>query len=266
MQEVNQAIFSRPLIAVTGDYDSAKARYFINESYFHAVMEAGGIPVLIEPSMSAPEGWKGDLEELMDGMRLPMGFLEAFDGILVTGGDDMVARFFGETQARESSATNPLRDAFEIQVCREAKRLQMPVFGICRGHQVMGVEGGMSLYQDIYQYAGATILHQQNASSWFPSHEVTVRDQTKLQELLGRKTFVNSFHHQAVRVPWGYQGPLKVSAISPDGIVEGLEDPSLPFYLSVQWHPERMLKNPLQLGLFRALVKAAAAYRKAKKS
>ncbi|MCE9637579.1 MAG: gamma-glutamyl-gamma-aminobutyrate hydrolase family protein, partial [Planctomycetes bacterium] len=176
-----------------------------------------------------------------------------FDALVLCGGDDVDARHFGETNHPTVETVPAIRDTYEMELVRRARDLGTPLLGVCRGAQVMNVALGGSLIQHIPDVPG-TGAHRGGVS-----HEVRVEPGTRLASLGdGAATMtVNSFHHQAV----GRLAPgLRIAARASDGIVEAVEaiDCAGPFFLGVQWHPERE-GNPVPYGrgLFAELVAAA---------
>ncbi len=223
-----------PLIGVSGSIDAEETRHFILRDYLTAVIAAGGVPVLLSPDM------EGDMLE---------DCLARLDGLLMAGGNDVSPALFGEPPVEALGEVNPLRDGFEMRLVRLAAARLMPVLGICRGVQAMAAALGGSLWQDLpSQYRTADgnppIAHRQTSPGRYASHTVSVLPGTLLARLTGgaETLRVNSFHHQAVKVP----GSLRVCALAPDGVIEAVEDASLPFFLGVQWHPERMYRSPQQ--------------------
>lgn len=243
----------RPVIAVTGDYQTATGSFMIRQSYIDAVRRAGGIPAVWYPRMDIPQPWSGDAAEWMQAYDEEEELLDRMDGILFTGGDDIGPMFYGESVRKENGDIIPQRDIFEMKLVRRAVERDIPCLGICRGIQTMAAALGAPLYQDVEALGEKTGLqHEQRAASWFPTHTVITREGSRLRSLLGEQTWVNSFHHQAVARQEQY--PFEVTAWSEDGLIEGIEKPELRFFVGVQWHPERMLQDPLQMGLFEALV------------
>lgn len=235
-----------PLIGVSGSIDAEETRHFILRDYLRAILASGGLPVLLSPDLSG-----GMLESCLD--RL--------DGLLLAGGNDVAPALFGEDPIEALGEVNPLRDAFEMHLVRMAAQRALPVLGICRGVQVMAAALGGSLWQDLpAQFRTADgrppIGHRQTSPGRYASHAVRVTPDTLLSRTVGAEELkVNSFHHQAVRSP----GPaLRVCAAAPDGVAEAVEHPALPFFLGVQWHPERTYTDdPASAALFAALVRAA---------
>lgn len=214
--------------------------------YMEGVEGAQGLPVLL-PNSADPS-------------RAP-SYVERIDGLLLTGGDDVHPRLYGEAPHPRLDLVDERRDAFEIALVRAARERGLPVLGICRGIQVMNVALGGDLYQDLPSQADSDVGHSQKTLDEGPWHDVEIRRGTRLAEILGEaKTAVNSYHHQACRrVAQG----LSVSATAPDGIVEAFEDPGQPFFLAVQWHPEALEGGAAATSrrLFAAFVEAAREFR-----
>lgn len=215
--------------------------------YVEGVAEAGGIPIVLPP---VGEG------------RAAEAIVGGLDGLLLSGGSDLHPRFYGEEPLPELDVTIPERDAFEMALVREALRRRIPIFGICRGLQVLNVALGGTLYQDLpSQYDGKVLAHRQTTPKTQPTHEVEVFDATCVGGIVGRDLLqVNSYHHQGIK---DLAGGLVVSARSADGIIEAVEarDFSGGWIVGVQWHAEAMRSAaPEQKEFFRAHVSAAEGH------
>ena len=253
----------RPIIALTGSYNSNGDQYFLKRSYIDAIRLAGGIPVVLNPIMDVPQEWSGDAAKWLEAYDLEEEVLDRIDGILFTGGDDVSPAFYDEPVLRVNGEIVPQRDAFEIKLVKEAIKRDIPSFGICRGIQTMAVACGAKLCQNVYTEEeangvkkGIVNQHGQKAPSWYPTHTVATREGSKLRSILGACAGVNSFHHQSVARSEAY--PFEVTAYSDDGIIEGIEKPELTYFVGVQWHPERMMQDPLHRGLFETFINYAA--------
>ncbi|OAV69543.1 putative glutamine amidotransferasec [Bacteroidales bacterium Barb6XT] len=222
----------------------------VAETYVRAVLEAGGASVLI-PAVTDV----GALEAVVAGL----------DGLLLSGGGDINPLYLCEEPVPGLQDVDTFRDEYELILLRLAAARQIPLFGICRGHQLIHAAFGGSLWQDIYSQAGGQLIkHSQLLAREYPSHSVRLEGgATKLQGILKEDNlFVNSFHHQAVKEP---AAGFITTAVSPDGINEATEHPERNI-LSVQWHPEAMAANgdETMQRLFRYHVETAALFRRAK--
>ena len=229
----------RPRIGPTLDSDPARAVYELKASYVEAVLAAGGLPVLLPHAPSAAAA-----------------YLALLDGLVLTGGAfDVPPALYGEARREGCGPSRPERTAFEKDLLESALAARLPVLGVCGGMQLMNVARGGTLHQDLPLDAGIR-GHEQPPPKDVPSHEVAVVPGTVLASLVGLDALmVNSTHHQGVKdVGRG----LVVSGRSPDGVVEAIELPGLPFALGVQWHPEATApKDPRQAAIYRGLVRAA---------
>ncbi|MFN3477053.1 MAG: gamma-glutamyl-gamma-aminobutyrate hydrolase family protein, partial [Candidatus Methylomirabilales bacterium] len=188
-------------------------------------------------------------------------FLDAVDGLLFTGGEDIHPSFYGELLQERCGEIDQDRDHFEIELAKRAFNRRMPMLGICRGIQLFNVVLGGSLYQDLSYRPGTAEHHDApNEKRDELIHKVKLVPGSRLSRILGRLEFeVTSTHHQVLKE---LAPGLKVSATALDGVIEGVEAEDYPFLVAVQWHPERMLwHSPEQLGLFRALIEASRRYR-----
>lgn len=259
IRELQQAVESntypkgesiRPLIGVSANQKEELS--CINNTYIKSVTDAGGAPVLI-PVTTNPDVLTAIVSQL--------------DGLLLTGGGDINPLLWDEEPVPELQEGDPIRDNYDFILLKLATDRCIPVFGVCRGHQLINVAFGGSIYQDIHsQHEGKTIKHSQSHDKAFASHSISVEPNSLLGILTDNqeRIKVNSLHHQAVKeVAPGF----KANATAPDGINEGME--AYPFYpvFSVQWHPETMAANgdTLMSELFRFLVEEATLFNLAKK-
>jgi putative glutamine amidotransferase len=179
--------------------------------------------------------------------------------LLLSGGSDLDPGYYGEEPVPELGVTLPERDAFEVALVGMALRRGMPVFGICRGMQVLNVALGGTLYQDLPSQWGRDLLgHRQDTPKWQPKHEVWVEHGSYIAEVMERELVkVNSYHHQGIK---DLAEGLVATGYSTDGVVEAVEagDLSERWLLGVQWHAEAMRgAGPQQESLFEAHVSAA---------
>lgn len=219
----------RPLIAVTADLIDRNGRDTAVSAmtYSDAVWAAGGLPVILPPVVESVEFLAG-----------------RFDGFVFTGGDDPKTEPFGQPTDPRVTPVFPRRQAFEAALLAHLRDdwPEKPLLGVCLGMQMLALTRGGRLNQ----YMPDT--HPDAASHWDRDHAVVSADESVLAS-----GTVHSRHKQAVEDA----GPLRVLATAPDGTIEAVDDPRVPFCLGVQWHPERTADAPLGIALFERLVSAA---------
>ena len=221
--------------------------------YNQVVLRAGGIPV------TAPT--TADRGTLAQAIRRT-------DGLLLTGGDDINPALYDTRVPRKilkTVAPTPdggLRDLAELMLIEEAFRQRKPVLAICRGHQMLNVAFGGRLIVDIPQKVPGALRHGRMDKPLDFVHEVTLTAGSLLSKICNTTVLgVNSTHHQGVMEP---AEPFAATARSSDGIVEAMElksdcSAALPFLLSVQFHPERLVrKHGRYLAIFEKFVAACA--------
>lgn len=215
----------------------------LSPRYTTAILKAGGLPILIPIDYPLTE-----LRRLRD----------TFDGILLAGGNDVETQRYHGKEHPSVSRPCPERDELEIALTRLAIETDWPIFGICRGIQVMNVAMGGTLFSDIADQVPGTLRHNSPADTPrnHAVHNVSILENSHTATILGvQLVAVNSFHHQAV----AEAAPcFSVSGFSEDGLIEALEAPRNLFALGVQWHPECMQEYPEHMNLFRAFIAAAA--------
>lgn len=207
----------KPLIGITGDIEErdGKTCLYIDIRYGELVEEVGGIPFLLHPA--------GAVKEIVS----------KIDGLILSGGEDIHPRLYREEPKYQMTLSPDLRTDFEMSLLKEAMARRLPILGICHGMQLINVAFGGTLYQDLPGQTEGVINHRLGEKR----HPVSIIENTLLFNAIGKKEMdVTSTHHQAVKdLGMG----LKVSATARDGIIEALETPEYPFFIGVQWHPEK---------------------------
>ncbi len=244
-------IFSqRPLIAISANIiDENSALHF---AYTQAIDDSGGVPIIIPANSSAES-----LNSLMWGV----------DGLLLSGGADIDALYFGEENMSDLTDVSEQRDTYEFQLLRAAFNSGLPVLGICRGCQLLNVAMGGSLYQDLPTlYPNEVLPHSViTPERALPAHEVMIGEGSLLRRILQCESLgVNSRHHQAIK---NVAPQLSAVAHSQDGVVEAVEGYPLRRVIAMQCHPENMATsgNSVQMKrLFSFFVGEAELYRRAK--
>ena len=218
-----------------------KEQLCLNQDYITTIAQAGGVPLIIP---IVKEGGIIDSQ------------LDAIDGILLSGGQDVSPHHYHEEPIRQLGELCPERDEFEIHLIQKALKRNIPLLAICRGMQILNVALGGSLFQDIPHQTSSPLQHSQLAKGHFAGHSVELIQGSLLHKILNEpRITVNSFHHQAINK---LAPNLQINAKAPDGMIEGVEMATAQWVIGVQWHPERMVDHhPVMMRLFQAFVKAA---------
>lgn len=214
----------RPVIMVSPDFGfdpvTHVPRILLQKAYPRAISAAGGLPLI--PT---------DIYQLKD-------YAGMADGLLLCGGQGPHPRLYNEDFDDPDAlrTVNVVRDEFEMALIDACIKAGKPVFGICRGHQMLNIYFGGHLVQN-FPSKGYPNHH------YGTSHPVTVLEDSILGRLFGASFRVNSYHKNAI----SQLAPcLRITAVSDDGIPEAVEHESLPVF-GTQFHPERMRgddKNP----------------------
>lgn len=234
----------RPLILVTPDFeDEPTPRYVLKRPYADAILEAGGLPLVV------PYG--APVDELLPLAR----------GLVVTGGAfDISPETYGEERSEACGPAKDERTRFEWSLLEAAEARGLPILGICGGMQLLNVIRGGTLHQDIGTEIAGALEHEQKPPVE-PAHGIRVAEGSLMARFVAGVATprVNTTHHQAV---CRLGRDLVATALADDGVIEAIEDPSAPFVLGVQWHPELLGRSaPWNLGIFSAFVEAARAFR-----
>jgi len=234
----------KPLIGIT-TFQSVNVHghptVVLMQSYIRAIMQAGGVPVLI-PSMIADDGWDALYSHL--------------DGILFSGGGDIGLDYAPGDPHPRIDDVELERDSVEFKMIQASASDGKPFLGICRGCQVLNVALGGTLYTHIPDQLPGALDHAYPGNKrTILVHEVKVEEGTHISEILGEPIVrVNSLHHQGLK---NIAPPLRVAGHAPDGLVEAVELPDHPFGIAVQWHPEWLTDQVPTQNLFRKFVESA---------
>ncbi|NLA95507.1 MAG: gamma-glutamyl-gamma-aminobutyrate hydrolase family protein [Clostridiaceae bacterium] len=232
------------LDGISEERPQESGRCRVNNAYIHSVLRAGAAPVPV-PVMEDT----GSLTSILD----------CCDGLILTGGNDIAPSRYGEEQQPEVRSVSVLRDIYESLLFQLALERKLPVFGICRGMQLINVALGGSLHQHLGSVPTFTLQHDQEEGRQTTTHRVAVTSGSIIRQVLGSQTEVNSFHHQAIK---SLAPGLRVTATSRDGVIEAVESipNALSTILGVQWHPEELSESePKTAALFTLFVKMCQA-------
>ena len=183
----------------------------VRDTYVKCISEAGAVPII---------GGEQSVEDLS----------ELCDGLVLCGGPDVEPHYYGEDVFNATVRTDPTRDVYEFALAKAFLAKRKPILTICRGFQLLNIELGGTLYQDIVEQLG--FIH----FSTELRHYISAEKNSVLYNLFGEKFKVNSTHHQAIKV---LGKGLRATAYSTEGIIEAYEHESLPI-MGTQFHPERL--------------------------
>jgi putative glutamine amidotransferase len=209
---------------------TGKTLQYVEQSITHWIMSTGALAVMIPSPTGATR--RGDVTLAH--------YAQWLDGLVLHGGADVSPLSYGEQPLQERWAGDRIRDEYEIDLVRAFERHGKPVFGVCRGLQLLNVAYGGTLYQDIQTQQPRALVHRDAAVYDRNFHTVDILPGTRLARLYPGSTRlkVNSIHHQGVK---DLAPGFAVEAVSnEDGIVEAVRrtDPGKPYLAAVQWHPE----------------------------
>lgn len=220
----------RPLIGITADRveqdgGSTESEYVLRCNYANAILNAGGVPVIIPYESES-------IDSLIDSL----------DGIVFSGGMfDIHPRHYGMTEEGNNLVTKEARTAFEFDLLDAALKRRKCILGICNGMQLLAVKFGGQLHRDVGTEINGAIEHLPFRPPTRAAHKVAIAKGSKLFSIMGRSIVsVNSLHHQSVVE----SSVLRISAkCVDDGVVEAIESDQTPFCIGVQWHPEYELST-----------------------
>jgi len=227
----------RPVIGLTTDSNDADDRYMSTMTYAAAIEKAGGLPLL--------------LPYAVDHSLVPQ-YVDLLDGVCFSGGNDMNPVRYNEEWHPKVAKMDSRREAFEFTLIAEVEKRRMPALGVCFGSQLMNVHRGGSLIQFLPEQKPGCSEHRYLKDQGACRHDIKLDLDSQLGRAIGKsEVSVNTYHKQAVnQIGRG----LRVTASAPDGVIEAFEDPTLPCFVAVQWHPERLIEEPEHLAPFKLLV------------
>ena len=237
-------------IAILLDYSteqsfSLRPWYALRCDYIEVLRKFGVIPILL-PYVE---------ENILD-------YLNMVDGIIFPGSDsDVDPSYYGEEVDHPEVLVEKFKTAFEVQMMRAAIQKDIPILGICNGMQLMNVVCGGSLIQHIpEEYKDGKIEHKISYTQQEFAHDILIKDGTCLADITKISVAkVNSYHHQAVKE---LGDNMVISAVAPDGIIEAIEHKYMRFCMGVEWHPEYLSDNGIDVKIFQKFIKECEDYAK----
>jgi putative glutamine amidotransferase len=228
----------KPLIGITASLDDGSFR--VRPEYAAAIEGSGGVPFVLPVSAQSEQ------------------FAELIDGLVLTGGGDIPPVYFGQeltVPADCLKAEKKERIDFELALIHAALKKKLPLLAICYGMQLLSVAHGGTLVQDIGLLRQGVLNHKTG------NHGIRIISPP--WAVIEGTYQINSYHHQAVDSPG--EG-LEVFARADDGIIEGIYKRDYTFCVGAQWHPERIIAEPLSKWLFAAFIEKAAETRRSRGS
>lgn len=228
---------------------------FVEQSMLDWLVRGGAIPSMLGP-----------VDPSID-RSIYAELLQPFDALILQGGVDVSPTWYGETPRSPEWAGDRARDEYEFALFRAAVAANKPVLGICRGHQLINVALGGSLFQDITTDHPNALQHRNAALYQRNQHDVSFVPGGMLHRIYEtHHAVINSVHHQGIKQ---LAPGLEVLARAPDDVIESVmlpvESSQDPWVLGVQWHPEfqtpddRLLPTqPLLDALFDAIKRRSA--------
>lgn len=236
---------NKPIIGIAGNLFNApngiinglEFSYAV-EDYIRAVEKAGGVPLIL-PVIK-------DHDAIISQVKL-------CSGIVMTGGQDVHPLFYNEEPHEKLGYVNSEIDEYQIKILKIALEENKPILGICRGHQLLNVVCGGTLYQDLSEMPGITLKHFQEGKRYDYSHKINIKSDSILRKLFGKEVLVNSYHHQCIKdVGEGLRAIAKAS----DGAIEAVQMKGRDYVVGIQWHPEMMaVGSDMMLVLFGELIR-----------
>lgn len=204
--------------------------HYLEQSVAHWIMSGNAMPVMV-PAV--------DRESLTRRSEIDLvTYAAKLDGLILQGGNDLAPASYGESPLKPEWEGDKVRDRYEMELVQAFIDAGKPVFGICRGLQLLNVKFGGTLYQDIATERPSARQHVDRARYEELHHEVDLVEGSHLAQLYPGRTHarVNSIHHQGIK---DLAPGFEVEARCPeDGMIEAIRRPGPTYVAGVQWHPE----------------------------
>ena len=214
----------RPVIGLTMYGLNQEQRYSIPHNYIKSIADAGGLPRMLPPI--------GDKVEQV----------KSVDGVLLIGGGDICPSHYNQPPHKFVYGVDVERDRHEIALTHQVIESEKPLFGICRGIQILNVALGGTLIQHLPDIVGQSVKHRLPPHKP-ANHSIVVDTNSRLADIVQSTNFsAPSWHHQALDF---VADSLSVVAWAPDGTIEAVEMDGKTWRIAVQWHPEISKPNDL---------------------
>jgi putative glutamine amidotransferase len=238
----------KPIIGITASYvnhNHFMQGVYVHQDYHQAILASGGIPLVLPVT---------NKETVAEYVRMCAGFI-------LSGGEDVDPHFYNQDPHQKLGFVNPDRDEVELELIKGVLDIGKPLFGICRGLQLLNVALGGTLIQDIPSQTPDSMQHFQTVPRGRNFHSVTIDRDSHLYEVLNQeKIRVNSLHHQAIH---RLSLELKVVSQAADGIIEAVEHRNAKNVFAVQWHPESLFAtDEMMKVLFKSFISSCVKSKK----
>lgn len=213
---------------------------FNNNSYSKAIYKGGGTPIYF-PVVN-------DSKVIRQQIRI-------CDGLILAGGSDINPIYYGKEPLPLLENTFTEVDEYQMTLTEYALEKNIPILGVCKGMQMLNIVAGGTLYQDLSYANPDHIKHRQDSQLNQYCHSISIKPDSIIYKFFGDNILVNSWHHQSIEE---LGKDIKVTAISPDRIIESIEMTNKKFVVGVQWHPEVLIEeNEHMLPLFKNLINSS---------
>jgi putative glutamine amidotransferase len=217
---------SEPVIGICAVHERARwsfwdqTAHLVADTYVSSVQRTGAIAVLLPVDS-----------------RAPLELLDVIDGLLLIGGADIDPSSYDAPRDAELESTYRDRDDFEIALFEGAVERGMPVFGICRGMQIINVAFGGTLVQHLPEVEGSNPHRKALGTFEGTEHTITLEPGSLTSEAAGELVHLARCHHHQAVDKLG-DGLVVSGRAEMDGVIEALEADDGRWILGVQWHPE----------------------------
>lgn len=214
----------------TRSYFSGKTLQYVEQSIAHWLMSSGAMVVMVPCPTGSTQ--RGDVTYAH--------YAQWLDALVLHGGTDVWPGSYGEVPLQERWSGDPIRDHYDLALVAAFESLGKPVFGVCRGLQLLNVAFGGTLYQDIQTQVPDSFVHRDAEIYDLNFHSIEIVPGTRLSALYPgvERARVNSIHHQAIK-DLSPEFVVEARSVS-DGIIEAIrrKDPAKSYIAALQWHPE----------------------------
>ncbi len=205
-----------------------KTLQYVEQSTAHWIMSGGALPVMVPSPMGSTARGNTDIDD----------YAQWLDGLVLHGGADVWPGSYGEEPMQDAWQGDRIRDEYEKALVHAFVKAGKPVFGVCRGLQLINVAFGGTLYQDIATQLPGSRLHRHAEIYDRHFHTLEIVPETRLSALFpcASSYKINSIHHQGIKQLAA--GFVAEAHCPDDGVIEAIRHTGPSYIAAVQWHPE----------------------------